>query len=130
MMKSLTVSLTVFFSFLAYNSHASEGYYPVSVIELIAVPAKYEDQKIRVKGYFEFGIFPAIYPNHLSAEIDDTASAIDVVDQTEDGSLSQNCSKKYVTLSGRLAMYQNHYEIRDIVEALDAKTLKPCWVKK
>jgi len=130
-MKKTLYSFLVVFVFgclFIPTSHAVEGYYPVSLIQLVAIPDQYVDQKVKVKGFFEFGMFAAIYPNHLSAEIRDTASAVEVSDQTGKGDLTRSCDKKYVAISGRFVEHEKHYEITDIVEVLDVKSLKPCWV--
>lgn len=119
--------LSVFFSIP--NSQAVEGYSPISVMQLVVTPEKFVNQRVRVKGYFETGIFSIIYLNHLSAEIGDTESGVEVIDKTDEGDLALSCNKKYVVLSGRFIEQQKHYEITDVMEALDAKTLKPCWTK-
>ena len=129
MIKVICAFLTILISLTVSAAQEAGGYNQVSLIQLISVPDQFEGQKIRVKGYFRLGVITALYSNHLSADIADWASAIEVVDQTGEGDLTLSCNKMFVVIRGRFVEHGEDYKIIDVQDVTDAKTYKPCWEK-
>jgi len=108
---------------------AEQSTHSVSLVELLAVPEKYADKNVRVKGFYNGEFYGAIFINHISADIMDEDSSIPVIDQTEAGELALGCKNGYVEVIGHFAFDGYEYKISDVKKVMDVKSLKVCWEK-
>ena len=120
---------SIFFLCCTSSACAAQNHSEISIIQLILTPEKYLEAPIKVKGYFKFGATSMIYQNHLSAEISEDASAIVVLDETSDGSLTLSCNKKYVAIYGVFSNFRNRFVISDVERVSDLKSAQACWEK-
>ncbi len=126
-MKKHIIALIVFilpiFSF-------GEGETWVSVIKLIVDPQEYVGKRVYVSGYFDMGIFSALYPIKEYALHGDNRTYIRLVDASGDGSMTLQCSGKYVSFSGLVINKRHQYMISDIDEVFDVDNNKVCWARR
>lgn len=107
-----------------------EGTIWVSVIKLIVDPQEYVGKRVYVSGYFDMGIFSTLYPIKEYALHGDNRSYIRLVDASNDGSMTLQCSGKYVSFSGVVIIKHHQYMISDINEVFDVDNNKVCWARR
>lgn len=106
----------------------------VSLIDLLAHPDKYEGKKIQVKGYLSNGY---IYLSKDHAEVShDVTLSIYIVEPTEDGSMTQNCSDAYGSVEGVFIVkgrpWRQGMNVIDLVQRVNLFKPEPetCWIGK
>lgn len=124
------ISLLVVSPTLTATELDSDRSEAVSILKLIVDPGAFEDRNIIVTGYFDFGVHPTLYLNHLAAEAGDFNTGIKVRDDTEHGDIVESCSGKYVTVWGRLVSSVWNFEVTDVRKIVDTKSGKICWTSK
>ena len=103
--------------------------YPVSLIELLAVPEKFNGKEISVIGYLNGTITFDLYLSRDHANILDRESSIEIIDNTPDGSLIQSsCASNYVQVKGTFKKRADSmYVIAYIKSVSIMESLKTCW---
>ena len=103
----------------------------VSFIDLLGHPERYDGKKIEVKGYLSNGY---LYLTRDHAEIShDIAMSIYIVEPTEDGAMTHNCSNAYGSVEGVFDAEGNSLmRGRDSIDLVDRVTLftpdpVSCW---
>jgi len=127
--KILTLSM-VFVALTINHAYSDDLYRHVSITELLAVPEKFIDKKITVKGYYvrRFGGF--LYLSKEHAEFLDNMSKIVVADNVAGGSaLSYSgCRNRYVEINGIFKATQyNSFAIFGVKKARAIKLDELCW---
>jgi len=103
--------------------------YPVSLVELLAVPEKYDGKEIAVIGYLKDTTSLDLYLSRDHAKILDLESSIQVIDTTPDGLLFQSsCAPNYVRVKGTfIKRADSMYVIAYIKSVSIIESLKTCW---
>ena len=102
----------------------------VSLLRIIVDPGAYEGMSIIATGFFDFGVHPTLYLNHLSAETGDFSAGIKVRDDTEDGEIVAACAGMYVSVWRRVVPAASGFEMTEVIQFVDAKSGEACWPPK
>lgn len=94
-----------------------EGPRPVSLLRVVVDPAAVEDERLVLRGYLSADMH--LYPSREMAERFDRASALQIDEPDEVGSMASSCSGESAELSGRLfrkrGASRGSVEVRDYV---------------
>ena len=107
----------------------SASVYPVSLVQLLVTPEKYDGKDITVIGYLKHTITLQLYLTRDHANMLDKRSSITILDNTSDGSLLQSsCAPSYVQIRGTFKRIKySMYVIYDVKEVLQMDNLKICY---
>ena len=115
---------------LAAPAHSSQrNEMPVSLVQLLANPQKYEHRFVWVIGYLERLPNLMLYLTKNHARIFDIASAIDIHDTTAGGELIlSTCVSNWVRVRGVFGMLEGVYPaIVDVEEVVILESHGSCW---
>ncbi|TXS92478.1 hypothetical protein [Parahaliea aestuarii] len=100
----------------------------ISIYSLIVSPADFLHDQVIVRGYLDFGATLSLYPNKLAADIRDDASSISIEDPTDDGSVIEQCSGRYVKILGVISRDSSgEFYMGDVEYAYNLEPLGYCW---
>lgn len=100
----------------------------VSLIKLLIQADEYEEQFIRVKGYYYISVHNGLFVSKKAAEIFDFASSIHVNDESDYANMTANCMDRYVEIEGKVILStEGKYELASVSYVFDYDNEDYCW---
>ncbi|MEW5251709.1 hypothetical protein [Microbulbifer discodermiae] len=106
-----------------------DGITPVSFVQLLSNPGKLEGKRVSVFGFFAVGVGAELFIDKVHAQFGDGASAITVIDTTENGEMTFNCQGKYVIIKATFDMHRGLHSLKD-VERIYEPGKPPCFASQ
>lgn len=106
---------------------------PVSLVELLANPQRFENKIVEVSGYLESINDLRLFLTKEHAVINDVKSSVEIFDSTDGGILIQlPCMSHYVKVTGKFSKVYKGYAhaIKDVSRIYEYDSNEFCWDTK